>query len=690
MKLGLLLLAVVLLWPAPRVPSFDAVRAAYRPSDAVLLDRHGEVLHELRVDSSRRRLQWTALSDVSPALLAGVVSVEDRRFYAHRGVDCRAVGAAVWSLGSHGPRRGASTLSMQTVSLVGAAPAGRRGVVAKWRQMRAAWALERAWSKSEILEAYLNLVSFRGEVQGVAAAAGALFGKAPHGLTDAESAVLAASVAAPNASRAFLVRRLHGVVGPELDQALAAPSASVPRVASAPHVAHRLLSSSSAPILTTLDASVQRFASETLRRHLLALRDRRVSDGAVLVVDNASGDVLAYVGSGGDVSSARWVDGVRAPRQAGSTLKPLLYALAFERRVLTAAALLDDSPLEVPLSGAVYRPENYDQQFRGLVSARTALASSLNVPAVRTLQLVGADAFVSLLRTLGFSSVVESGEWYGPGLALGGADVTLWELVAAYRALAVGGEWSDLRLTVGSEVGSPRRVFSPAVAWIVGDVLSDRESRSTTFGLESALATPFWSAVKTGTSKEMRDNWCVGWTPRFTVGVWVGNFSGRPMENVSGVMGAAPVWVEVMSELGGGGAPSAPVGVRSAEVSFVDDAEPPRSESFVVGSTPSAGGLASAARIVAPVEGTIVAVDPEVPTGAQRVAFVASSNDATLRWAVDGRVVGDARQPFLWEPARGRHVVTLLDASSRTRDAVRFVVRGGAASGVDRSEVSRY
>jgi penicillin-binding protein 1C len=689
-------IALLLAWvlSSPPVPSFDAVRASHRPSEAVLLDRHGEVLHELRVDPSRRRLAWVGLGDVSPALPSSVVAVEDRRFWSHGGVDGRAVLGALWSFASRGPRRGASTVTMQTASMLSLAPSGRRGVLAKLRQMRAAWALEAAWSKAEILEAYLNLVSFRGEVQGVGAAAGALFGKAPHGLTAAESAVLAALVAAPNASRARVARRLRIDAGDALDRALETPSARVPRLALAPHVAHRLLAPRDVgtPVGTTLDARVQRTATEALRRGLLALRDRRVSDGAVLVVENATGDVLAYVGSGGDVSSARWVDGVRAPRQAGSTLKPLLYASAFERRLLTAAALLDDSPLEVPLAGAVYRPENYDQQFRGLVSARTALASSLNVPAVRALGLVGGDRFVDALRSLGFAGVVESGEWYGPGLALGGVDVTLWELVAAYRSLAVGGEWSSIRLRP-SDVVASRRVFSPEVAWIVGDVLADRESRSTTFGLESVLGTGFWSAVKTGTSKEMRDNWCVGWSSRFTVGVWVGNFSGRPMENVSGVTGAAPVWVEVMTALGGGDAPPAPAGVRSASVAFPGGVEAARSEWFVAGSEPAGTALASSSvRIVAPVEGTIVALDPEVPVGAQRVGFLASSSSGgdALRWTLDGRVVGAARDVFMWNPTGGRHVLTLVDAAGRTRDAVRFVVRGGARSGVDRLGASRY
>ena len=193
--------------------------------------------------------------------------------------------------------------------------------------------------------------------------------------------------------------------------------------------------------------TVQRFASAALRRHLLAIRSENVSDGAVLVVDNASGDVLAYVGGSGALSSARHVDGIRAHRQAGSTLKPFLYGLALQRRLLTPASLIEDTPVEIAVAGGLYQPHDYDEQFRGLVSVRTALAGSLNVPAVRTLGLVGGESFVHQLRLLGFRSVRKPGVYYGPSLALGSAEVSLWELVGAYRALADGGVWSPLHLT---------------------------------------------------------------------------------------------------------------------------------------------------------------------------------------------------------------------------------------------------
>ncbi len=458
--------------PELQVPSFQAVRAAYRPSDVPLLDRFGEVIYELRVDERGRRLPWTPLAEVSPALQAAVIASEDRRFYRHGGVDGLALTAAAFRWVMREPLRGASTISMQVATFLSpeVRSSGRQKTLAqKWRQMRLAWALERHWSKQEIFAAYLNLVTFRGEVQGIAAAARILFGKAPHGITEPEAAVLAVLLRAPNAGQEAVIRRarvLQAAQGqtssPEdiattVALALRARSNRGPRVALAPHAAERLLRSSVSlvPVRSTLSAALQRFATETLQRQLLTIRTRRVEDGAVLVVDNASGDVLAYVGGSGDLSSARYVDGVQARRQAGSSLKPFLYGLAFEQRLLTPASLLEDTPLDLPVAGGLYRPQNYDEQFRGLVTARTALASSLNVPAVRTLTLVGADAFVQQLRRLGFAGLTESGDYYGPALALGSADVSLWEQVNAYRTLANGGVWSPLRMTLET-VRSPK------------------------------------------------------------------------------------------------------------------------------------------------------------------------------------------------------------------------------------------
>lgn len=697
-------------------PSLADVRASWCPSDVRVLDRSGKPLHTLRLDEHGRRLAWTPLAAVSPALVRAVLASEDRRFEEHGGVDWRAACAAAWQRATGGPARGASTISMQLAALLnpslrrGAAP---RGLAQKWRQMQAAWRIEAHWTKREILEAYLNLVSWRGEVRGVRAAADAVYGKEPGGLTEAEGIVLAASLRAPNAGRAVLLSRARTLRDSEetgtarradLEEAVEAlvgrPDARGPRIALAPHASRRLVASREPrhespngrqdgphvepcrDIPSSLDLRLQRIAIASLREHLLQLQDRSAGDGAVLVVDNATGEVLAYVGSSGDLSASRDVDGVRARRQAGSTLKPFLYASAIERALVTPATLLEDTPLEITADGRIYRPDNYDHLFRGLVSVRTALASSLNVPAVRTLLLVGADAFAATLRQFGLAGVTERGDWYGPSLALGSADVSLWELVGAYRALARGGEWSELTLQPESPLDeSARRIFTPATAALVADILSDRGSRATTFDLAGPLATRYWSAVKTGTSKDMRDNWCVGFSRRYTVGVWVGNFSGAPMHDVSGITGAAPVWRDVMDALHvdeASDAPALPEGVVTAWTMFAGGAEPAREELYLRGTEPTSASapLASRPRIAEPADGAVIAIDPDIPPSRQRVAFVAHDAGDGATWRLDRTALGSACEPQMWQPVRGAHELELVDREGRRLDVLRFLVKG--------------
>jgi penicillin-binding protein 1C len=696
---ALILLAGLVWLESPAAPAFAAVRAAYRPSDGALVDRHGEVLQEVRLDPSIRRLAWIPLAQVSPALVEAVIHAEDRRFYAHGGIDVRALVAAAGAWIRGGRTRGASTLTMQLATLFDRDRLARthpRSVIKKLRQLRFALALESSWSKPEILEAYLNLVDFRGELKGVGAASALLYGKAPHGLDAAQAVVLASLLPSPNAAVEAVRARARALAAAipgasdgldhALAEALAKPRDRDARIALAPHAALRLRSRFAGGrfVGSTLDAAVQRVAVDALRRQLLAIQERHASDGAALVVDNASGDILAYVGSSGSLSSARHVDGIRSPRQAGSALKPFLYGLAFDERLLSPASLLEDEPLEVPAVNGVYRPENYDERFHGLVSVRNALGASLNVPAVRTVLVVGVDRFAAELRDLGFARIVEDGEFYGPALALGSVEVTLWEMVAAYRAIAAGGMWSPIRLVPDGSAAPSRRVLSPAAAFLVTSILADRDARTATFGLESPLGTPFWSAVKTGTSKDMRDNWCIGFSRRYTVGVWVGNFSGEPMRDVTGVSGAAPAWLEILSALetdgsGEAGGPPVVAGVVSRAVRFPRDVEPSRREWFLDGTEPSRESpwkTARRARIVAPAAGSVLAEDPDIPPARQRVAFESLGARGAF-WRLDGRELGTVDGPLLWQPRPGRHQLALVDERQNELDRVEFTVRGG-------------
>jgi penicillin-binding protein 1C len=659
----------------------------------------------MRIDKNGRRLDWTPLQDVSQAMQSALVAGEDHRFYAHRGVDWIAMGGSIWSRirGSHA--RGASTISMQLASLLCddlRTSGTQRSPLQKLRQMKAAISLERTWSKDQVLEAYLNLVTFRGELQGVAAASRGLFGKSPQGLTDLESVVLTALIRSPNApveSVSARACRLARTLNPTLSQSqvaavaegcLSRPYHVQPSVALAPHVALRLLgvarkggNPDAVSVVCTLDKSLQSFAFETVRHHVLSAHSKNMHDGSALVVDNDSGEILAYVGNIGAQSSARFVDGVMAMRQAGSALKPFIYALAFDRRILTPVSLIDDSPIDIPVAGSMYRPQNYDNRFHGLVTARVALASSLNVPAVKTLSMVGVDPFVETLQRLDFRNIGEP-DYYGLSIALGSADVTLWDLVAAYRALANGGVWTSMRLTTEEAPKETRRIVSSEAAFLIADVLSDRESRSRTFSLESPLATRYWTAVKTGTSKDMRDNWCVGFSERYTVGVWAGNFSGQPMWNVSGVTGAAPVWLDIMNWLHGSQSshpPKAPSGVVQRAVRLDASAET-RVEWFLRGTEADIVKKTEAntfARIAYPTTGTVIALDPDIPSEEQKMFFEAKPNAEDMQWVLDGKNLGTFSAIVPWAPRRGKHLLVLVDSASRELDSVIFEVRGDDA-----------
>jgi penicillin-binding protein 1C len=679
-------------------PTFAEVRARWHPSEAQLFDRNGDPVHELRIDRRGRRFGWTPLDEISPALTDAIVTSEDHRFWSHHGVDVIAIATSAARALAGGRSRGASTITMQLASLLDPSlgrSQARRTILRKIRQIVAAVAIERRWSKQEILEAYLNLITYRGEMQGIAAASRVMFGKAPHGIDSAEAVVLAALIRAPNARRdtvAIRANALSRVLGPSgpslaaivpaLDGAFSSRGSDYKRIALAPHLAERLLNGGNGSARCTLDRDLQRFVIDTLHRQIVDVRDRRVDDGAVVVVENSTGEVWAYVGGAGDLSNAPEFDAVRAPRQPGSTLKPFLYALAVDKHLLTAASLIEDTPLELPEQRGIYRPLDYDRQFRGLVSMRTALAASLNVPAVRTTDMVGVEVFADRLRQLGFSGLVEEGDYYGAALALGSADVSLWQLVNAYRTLANGGRYSELRLTTDADTHTSTQIYSPAASFVISDVLSDRASRSTTFGLENSLATRYWSAVKTGTSKDMRDNWCVGYTDKFTVGVWVGNSSGAPMRDVTGITGAAPTWLNVMNYLHdgfGSGQIMRPSNVTLNEVSFPNDVEPPRQEWFVAETQPagSPSGLDdSSPQILSPAAGTIIALDPDIPAAAQRVVFEASRGARDSQWILDGRALAPVRGTLLWTPTPGPHTLSVGRDSGNTAPTIQFVVRG--------------
>ena len=584
----LLLCAGVVLLPALGLASWAAceplpaaLRERRTATSVMVLDRNGRVLREVRGADGRSALP-VELARVSPFLVSALIATEDRRFYWHPGVDPLAVArAAVSSLLARRVVSGASTITQQLARALVTRP---RTLAGKLRDMAIALRIEASLDKRQILEAYLGHVEFGPGLVGVEAASRAYFDKPASALDLAEAATLVAVVKSP---RAYDPRRHPERARARRDSVLARVRASGNVEEATVHAAeleplrvrrasveggawHFALGVASGALLpalkgqklarvhTTLDADLQREAETIAARALPELESVGASALALLVVDNATGDVLAHVGSP-DYFAAGALggnDGTRALRQPGSTLKPFVYAAAMERLGWDLATLLPDLGLELSTPSGAFRPKNYDGREHGPVRLRVALASSLNLPALYTARALGPAAVLAALRRWGFGSLDRDAQHYGIAIALGDGEVRLSELVAAYAALAREGEYRPLRLARSAELAgggrvelepaSPRRVVDRLVARQLIDALADDAARSPMFGVRSLLSFPFPAAAKTGTSKGFRDNWAVAFTRELTVGVWVGNFDGRPLVRSSGVAGAGPVLHEVM------------------------------------------------------------------------------------------------------------------------------------------------
>lgn len=670
------------------IPSFTAVRAQHSHSDQELLDRHGVLLQQTRINWQQRQGKWLALEAISPAVVQLLLYAEDRRFYAHHGVDWYAVAGSVWSSAWGRSLRGTSTITMQLVDLLGLGAgrvAGQRSWQAKWQQARLAQQLERQWSKAQIIEAYLNLVPFRGELIGVDAMARVLWQKQAFALSLPEAALAVAMLPSPNAPPERLQQRscmLWQGVAPQADctarrwhhaqalKRLAQPAWGNPQAA--PHAA-RFMGQFSMPTQqrSSLDKVLQLQAQRIMQQHLLGLKANNAHDAALLVLHNATGEVMVYVGSSAHSQAAQF-DHVQAKRQAGSTLKPFLYQLAIAQKRITAASLLADTSAQFSTPYGVYVPQNYDEQFMGWLSARVALAASINIPAVRLLAQVGVDDFHQYLQQLGFE-LPYNADYYGLGLALGSAEVSLWQLSNAYRSLANLGRFSSACLQVDCEQAAQQQVASEGATWIIQHILADNTARAVTFGLDSALNTPFWTAVKTGTSKDMRDNWAVGFSTNYTVGVWVGNTDGSAMHDVSGVSGAAPIWQDMMRFLQTYSAQperaalAQPTAVVCVPVAFMQHTEPPRQECFLEGTQRTeivlAARAAEGGRITAPPHQSIYALDPDIAVAQQRVLLRSDAQSDEVLWRVNGVVLANTVD-FALPLAPGQYRIELVSAST--------------------------
>ena len=638
-------------WLLVDLPSLETLPERLAVPSSVILDRNGRLLYEV-IDPNGGGHSPVSLDQIPLSCQQAAIAVEDANFYKHPGVDLVGIARALWiNIQGGETLAGGSTITQQVARSVMLGPDAvlDRTLARKARESVLAWRLAHRYTKDEVLALYLNQTFYGNLAYGIDAAARLYFGKSATALDLSECALLAGLPQAPAVfdplTNPAAARDKQAVVLDlmvkqgyiEQEQAERAKVEQLEFAASpfpieAPHfvslvyqqVEERLGSdhvrAGGLVITTTLDLDLQHEAEEILQRHLARLQSstadqpaRNVHNGGVLTMDPNTGEVLVMVGSPDyfDASIAGAVNATLAPRQPGSALKPFTYAATFSMAdPWTPATVLFDVRTSFPTrEGDPYVPLNYDRTFHGPVTVRQALASSYNIPAVKALQAVGLDTLVKSMRDLGISTF-EDADRFGLALTLGGGEVRLLELTAAYSALANGGyrvepiliqgvaerQQPETVLFRGEPMRSSTPVIDPRVAWLITDILSDDAARAPSFGRGSMLSLSRPAAVKTGTTTDWRDNWTVGYTPDLATGVWVGNADNSPMEQVSGVTGAGPIWHDLMEKalLGRPEREFAqPAGLVQAEVCALSgklptEACPHRSiEWFVAGTTPT-------------------------------------------------------------------------------------------------------
>jgi penicillin-binding protein 1C len=683
---------------APYCAAVSPQALAPQSSAVSFTDRSGIPLGTI-LSSDAQHAVAVPLDRVSPAFVSAIVAAEDRRFFSHGAVDWLAAARAVWqSARCLCVQSGASTIDMQVARMHFGIGDGWRG---KLTQIWDARRIDAGSDKRAILSAYVNRVAMGGNIYGVEAAARTYFGVPAHDLDLAQAALLAGIPNDPagldprthwQAARArarYVLDRMRADGAITQAQARIAAREEIHLVSRSANLvgAQQLLfelaangAARSTPVRTTIDLPLQRFVQAQAQDVVAALASHNATQASVLVIDNGSGDVLAYLGSLDYFDDAYLGrnDGVQALRQPGSTLKPFLYEDALERGVITPQTILADVPSSYAIpDGEIYSPEDYDRRFSGPVSVRAALANSLNVPAVRVLSHVGVDAFLDRLHALGFANLRRAPSYYGLGLTLGAGEVTLWNLAQAYTTMARNGNAIPLRTIADAPEADHTQIGQAAYWELVTDILSDRYARAQAFGLGSVIDMPFPAAVKTGTSSGYRDTWTVGYTPEYTVAVWVGNFTGAPMQRVAGVSGAGPLWNRIMLHLYDrrdpprfarppqrllAAAPPAPISLRS-----------PAYDEWRAEQGDTTGTL----RILFPHDGDLFE-DTLSPRDPQRVQQqlefrISRPAAATVSWSMNGRTLGRARgDAYYWIVRPGTW--TLSVSTGGATDRVRFTV----------------
>jgi penicillin-binding protein 1C len=650
--------------------------AAAREGSHVAVDRKGQLLRAFTTPDGRWRLP-AAVGDVDPRFIAMLVAYEDHRFYAHHGVDLLSLGRAALQWVSHGHIvSGGSTLTMQVTRLIERRVG--KSIPAKFEQILRAISIERQTSKKGVLDLYLLLAPYGGNIEGVRAASLAYFGREPKRMSVGEAALLVALPQSPELRRpdrfpdaarsardAVLDRVFaRGVItAAEREAGMREPA---PRLRTAfpmlaAHASEEVFRRApEQPVhRLTLDARLQA-SLEKLARDAAAAIGPRLSC-AMLVVDNASGEIRAHVGSADYFSQERGgsIDMTEALRSPGSTLKPFIYALAFDNGIAHPETILEDRPRHF----GAYAPENFDLSFQGAVTARRALQFSLNLPAVALLDEIGPARFIARLRNAGARVVLP--DETAPGLAagLGGLGVSLRDLAALYAGLAQGGRIPVLTEAIAAEraaQGDARRIAGAVASWYVADILR---------GAPPPLNAPFGRvAYKTGTSYGYRDAFAIGFNKSYTIAVWLGRPDNGSVFGLAGRQAAAPVLFDAFARLGAGNEfPAAPPGIL---ISRTMDLPPPLRH--LRRDVPKILGAAAVAqlKIAFPPEGARVDLGLATkPLPGARLALKAEGGVLPLRWIVNGVPVGepDLRRQATWAPdGAGFARVSVIDAKGAT------------------------
>ncbi|MGI6525148.1 MAG: transglycosylase domain-containing protein [Bdellovibrionota bacterium] len=707
LTLGVTLLSVLFIFTFFNLqPLPDSLEVPSDPLDKVqILDRNGKEL------SRTYQSRWNVTAQVPlhemPQFLRDTfVFSEDKRFFQHHGVDWLARFNALWqSLSAGRIVRGASTISEQVVRLLHPRP---RTLCSKWLEGIEAYQLERKFSKGDILNFYLNQVPYGRRLRGVAQSAKYYFDRSLTTLSKKEILALAVLVRAPSAwdpkrnlkklNSVTVLTALKmeeaGLLTPE-DLDLLKSEKLLLREASlgvdASHLVQKITQNSTAlknirdgKLRTTLDSNLQTRLKRVLDEQIKRLQEHDVHDGAILVADIVSNQILVWANSGvfGSEEGSQ-IDAITTLRQPGSTLKPFVYALALEKG-WTAATIIDDAPISEAINGGVHQYQNFSRVYYGPIRLRQALGNSLNTPVVRTTHFVGVEDLLNRLRKLGFASLQERAEFYGDGLALGNGEVTLFELVRAYGVLARMGLYSDLSYLEDPKKQNlkKRQVFSSEVTSIINDILSDPEARRLEFGRYGLLQFQFPVAVKTGTSNDFRDAWALGYNNRFVVGVWMGNLTRQPMRDLSGAVGPVSVVRSAFGELGKIAHfgklqidPSLDHVKVCAVTGLLPDQNCPKvTELFVKDTIPTKQCHANHRKksvtataldeveIVYPLPNMKVAMDPRIPDSEEALIFEITPLEGVLsvHWLLNGVEVGVSKKRngrFFWQVQKGQHVL---------------------------------